>query len=319
MTMSKEKSGPDQGHPIQVAARRSGLTPDVIRAWERRYHAVEPARSGTNRRLYTESDIEKLFLLSQVTRAGRRIGDVANLSADKLREIVAEDGEAAARVGSLPASPARGRTEEHYLDACLDYLNDLDAAGLEATLAEASIALSTPVLLEQLITPMLQQVGEGWHSGKLRVAHEHMTTAVVRSLLGGLRKSGSLPSTAPELVVAAPAGQRHELGALMVALAATADGWKVTYLGADLPAADIAAAALQRNARAVALSIVHPADDPNLPGEIEILGTALGDATVLLAGGRGAGAYSAALAAAGGRIIETIPSLRSELQTLRAS
>ena len=69
-------------------------------------------------------------------------------------------------------------------------------------------------------------------------------------------------------LVATPAGQRHELGALMVAVAAATDGWKVTYLGADLPAAEIAATALQRKARAVALSIVHPVDDPNLPGEI---------------------------------------------------
>ncbi|MBD3869264.1 MAG: MerR family transcriptional regulator [Acidobacteria bacterium] len=315
--MKQDESGPDQGHPIQVAARRSGLTPDVIRAWERRYNAVDPVRSGTNRRLYAETDIEKLFLLSQVTRAGRRIGDVAGLTIDQLKEIVAEDGEAAARVGGLPASPARGRTEGQYLEACMDYLVDLDSVGLESTLAEASIALSTPVLLEQLITPLLHRVGEEWHSGSLRVAHEHLTTAVVRSLLGTLRKSGSAPATAPELVVASPAGQRHELGALMVAVAAASDGWKVTYLGADLPAADIATVALKRNARAVALSIVHPTDDPNLPGEIEVLGSALGGEAVILAGGSGAGAYAGVLAAAGGRIIEDIPSFRNELQALR--
>ena len=318
MIMKKKPSWPETGQPIQVAARRSGLTPDVIRAWERRYNAVDPVRTGTNRRLYTEADIEKLFLLSQVTRAGRRIGDVAGLGIDQLKQIVAEDGEAAARVGSLPASPARERTGEQYLDACMDYLTNLDGAGLEATLAEASIALSTPVLLESLITPLLHKIGEGWRRGSLRVAHEHMTTGVVRSLLGNLRKSGSVPSTAPELVVAAPAGQRHELGALMVAVAAASDGWKVTYLGADLPATDIADAALKRNARAVALSIVHPADDPGLPGEIELLGSALAEGTVLLAGGSGAGAYSVSLAAAGGRIVNDIPTLRDELQGLRA-
>ena len=319
MIMKRDQSGPDQGHPIQVAARRSGLTPDVIRAWERRYHAVDPLRTGTNRRLYTEADIEKLFLLSQVTRAGRRIGDVAGLSVGQLKEIVSEDGEAAARVGGLPASPARGRTNGQYLEACMDYLADLDSAGLESTLAEASIALSPPVLLEQLITPLLHRVGDEWQSGSLRVAHEHMTTAVVRSLLGTLRKSGSAPATAPELVVATPAGQRHELGALMVAVAGAADGWKVTYLGADLPAADIAATALRRQARAVALSIVHPVDDPNLPGEIDVLGTALGGKAVLLAGGSAAGAYSGALAAVGGRIIPDIATFRSELQALRAA
>ena len=103
----------------------------------------------------------------------------------------------------------------------------------------------------------------------------------------------------------------------MVAVAAATDGWKVTYLGADLPAAEIAATALQRKARAVALSIVHPVDDPNLPGEIEILGSAMGSEIVLLAGGSGAGAYAGALAADGGRIIQDMPALRDELQALR--
>ncbi len=106
---------------------------------------------------------------------------------------------------------------------------------------------------------------------------------------------------------------------MMVVVAAASDGWRVTYLGADLPAADIAAAALVRDARVVALSIVHPVDDPNLTGEIKILGSSLGKETVLLAGGTGAEAYSASLSAAGARIIRDIPRLRTELQALRAS
>ena len=81
-------------HPIQVAARRSGLSPDVIRAWERRYSVVTPHRSGTNRRLYSDQDVERLVLMAQASRTGRRIGDIAKLSTLDLRELMAADRDA---------------------------------------------------------------------------------------------------------------------------------------------------------------------------------------------------------------------------------
>ncbi len=191
--MNEQKPRPANGHPIQIAARRSGLTPDVIRAWERRYHAVEPFRSKTNRRLYTEEDIEKLFLLSQVTRAGRRIGDVAGLALERLRKLVEEDDEAAVRVGKLPVTEARERSGEQYVDTAMAFLKQLDWAGMESLLTEASVTLSTPVLMEQLLTPLLHRVGDGWQRGSLRIAHEHMASAMVRTLLGNLRNSGHGP------------------------------------------------------------------------------------------------------------------------------
>ena len=78
-------------HLIQVVGRRTGISSDVIRAWERRYGAVISQRTETNRRLYTDDDIEKLTLLKRATSAGRRIGDIARLSYDDLFELVMGD------------------------------------------------------------------------------------------------------------------------------------------------------------------------------------------------------------------------------------
>ena len=79
-------------HTIQSVAEKTGLTPDVIRIWERRYSVVSPERTPSNQRLYTDDDIERLNLLRRVTEQGRRISAIAALSTDELREIAGSSG-----------------------------------------------------------------------------------------------------------------------------------------------------------------------------------------------------------------------------------
>jgi methanogenic corrinoid protein MtbC1 len=315
--MNRNTESPRPSHPIQVAARRSGLSADVIRVWERRYGAVDPERTSTNRRLYTDEDIEKLLLLGRVTKAGRRIGDVAALTLEQLRSMVSEDRSAAARVGTSSVGKTDSGTEHRHLARCLDALQALDAEGLEAALADASIALPGPALVERLLGPFMKTVGDQWQTGEMRVAHEHVATAIVRSFLGAARNTAAPSPTAPELIVATPAGQSHELGALSVSIAASADGWRVTYLGADLPAEDVAAVARTKNAKAVALSIVYPADDPRLRGELRKLRARLDGETALIVGGPSAGAYLDVLEEIGAIVVPNIETLRSELQSVR--
>ena len=111
-------------HPIQVVSRRTGVTQDSLRAWEKRYEAVKPHRAPGGRRLYTDADVERLVLLRRVTDAGRRIGQVAGLPTEELAELVAQDEKAIAAAPRAPqpraAREARGSTPEAYLAACLD-------------------------------------------------------------------------------------------------------------------------------------------------------------------------------------------------------
>jgi methanogenic corrinoid protein MtbC1 len=305
-------------HPIQVAARRSGLSPDVIRVWERRYDAVSPARSETNRRLYSDEDVERLQLLGQVTRAGRRIGDVASLSLEELRETAAADRQAAEKLAPSAVSGARSRSAKRHLVFCLDAVEQFDASGLEEKLADASIDLAPVAFMEQLLMPFMETIGERWKEGSLRVAHEHMASAVVRSYIGSLNGNGRLPAGAPDIIVATPAGQRHELGALMAAIAASSDGWRVTYLGPDLPAEDIVAAAKSRKAMAVALSIVYPADDSRLNREIKRIRSQLADGVALFAGGASASSYSEIIEEVGAQVMVDVSIFREELRKLRS-
>jgi DNA-binding transcriptional MerR regulator/methylmalonyl-CoA mutase cobalamin-binding subunit len=307
-------------HSIRVVAGRTGLTPDAIRAWERRHGAVAPGRSDSRRRLYSDRDVERLLLLRRAIAAGRRIGDVAGLDDGALREMVASDERAQAEVrAALASAPARvGRAGSgDRLAACMEAVEALDAAALQAALSEAAVQLSATRLLDELLMPLLREIGERWRAGRLRPAHEHFATAMLRSFLGNLPVSFTSSEQAPLAIVTTPRGQLHELGALGAAITAELDGWRVLYLGANLPCEEIALAARDKGARLVALSIVYPPDDAQLGEELRRLRRLLPDDVVALAGGASTAAYAEALADLGAVKVADFAALREELQRLR--
>lgn len=303
----------EPAYPITVVARRTGLSTHQIRIWERRYRAVVPQRSAGGHRLYAESDIERLLLLRQAIDAGHHIGQVAGLEPSQLRSLTAP------APGRGPTPEATPATAAAALDRCVDAAQRLDANTLEAELTRAHAEYGHHALVEQLIAPLLTRIGEMWHQGTLRIANEHLTSAAVRSFLGRLQSSPVHPSNAPTLITTTPVGQRHELGALLAAHAGLASGWQSLYLGADLPTEEIAASCQRVGARAVALSLVFPADDPHLHGELTRLRTLIGPEVLLLLGGRAAPAYQATIAAAGGRYLPDLAVFRRELEHLRVA
>ncbi len=304
-------------HPIQVVARRTGLSADVIRAWERRHRAVSPERSRTSRRLYSDADVERLLLLRRATLLGRRIGDVAHLPSRELKSLVETDESATTHVPQTAQQVADHPLAQSHLATCLDALRSLDAARAEKGLEAAGLALTTPVLIEKVLAPMMRRVGDLWRDGSLSICHEHLATALVRSLLNTLRAAHSIPGAGPEIVVTTPVGQDHELGALMAAVTAASPGWKVSYLGPNLPGDEIASAAAVRKARAVALSLVYPTDDPRLADDLRRLRRLLAFETALIVGGPAAQAYDAALREAGALRVPHLGAFAAELARLR--
>ena len=172
-------------------------------------------------------------------------------------------------------------------------------------------------LLQRLIAPLTQALGDLWRAGKITAAHEHFATAAIRVMLGNAVKPFGMLAHAPVLIVTTPAGQVHELGALLVAATAVNFGWRVTYLGVSLPAAEIAGAAQLSQARAVALSVVYPDDDPLLEGELLRLREALPPDTALLVGGRAMSAYREVLAKTGAVCVKNLAQLGTALDNLR--
>ena len=308
------------GHPIKVVVRRTGLSAHVIRVWEKRYQAVVPARTKTNRRLYSNEDIARLQWLQQAVQAGQSIGRIAHLSTDELAKLV----RAEQAIAPLAQRPTDGEGEGkdsgdpgEFIERALVAVQGLDAVSLEEQLARASIELSQRRLLEEVVQPLMGRIGQMWQEGTLRVADEHMASAVVRSFIGNIRASFQVSEAAPHVVATTPAGQLHEIGALFASVVATAEGWNSTFLGPNLPAEEIAGAAAQKGAKAVLLSIVYPSDDPHLGGELIKLRRLLGDDIALLADGRAAQHYRCFLNQAGAVTLANLSDLRDSLSLLR--
>lgn len=302
----------DAQYPIQVVSRLTGLSAYVIRIWEQRYGAVEPHRTPGNRRLYSQRDVEKLSLLREVTGVGHSIGQVASLPREKLRKLCAETHP------SRGVQPGTGAPAEGlFLDECMAAIRSLDGGALDDALKRAATALGCLGMLQRVVGPLSQSIGELWRDGTFTVAHEHFASAGIRVFLGQAARPFGAMDNAPVLVVATPAGQVHELGALLAGAAAANLGWQVTYLGASVPAPEIAGAARQRGARAVALSLVYPEDDPRLEGELALLRESLPDEVKLLAGGRAVAAYREIMEKLGILPIESLPHLGSTLDELR--
>jgi len=273
----------DSLNTMKVVAERVGLSPHVIRVWERRYGAIDPERTDTNRRTYSEAQVERLQLLKLVTDAGRRIGLVAKMSTEDLRQL--------ANSVMNQSSTGHRSSRAEIIDRCIDAIDRLDADALELALSDAYKYLGSQGALQLVMAPLLELIGEKWRDGSITAAHEHFASAIVRQSLGMRTRSFTGSGNGPVLVVATPAAQLHELGALLIAVSAGNLGWRVVYLGASLPAADIASAVIRSNAKALALSIVYPADDPDLAGELTTLRQLLPTEINIVVGGRSMGSY----------------------------
>ena len=303
-------------HGIKTVASQTGLTQFIIRAWEKRYDVVTPLRTETNRRLYSDADILRLTLLRLATEAGHNIGRIAKLSSEALLELIGTGG----TIAQLPEIAKEAVPQEtslrFYIASCIAAVKQFEAQALESTLFAASVAFSQPVFLEKLIAPLMQEIGEQWRAGTLRIAHEHLA-AVVRTLLGNICQGSDISTSMPNLVVATPRGQLHEIGALIAGATAAAQGWQVTYLGPNLPAEEIIGCAAQNGAKAIGLSIVYPTDDPHIANELRKIRRGIQEHVTLFVGGSGASAYSPVISSIGAVRINDMSTFRAELEALR--
>lgn len=303
-------------YPIRVVANKTGLSTHLIRMWERRYHAVEPCRTDTKRRLYSDVDVRRLSLLRRATQAGANIGQIASLNDDQLVELVASYEQIS--VGTTPR--AFGATDpEFFLRLAIDAVRSLDQRALESALLQASVSLGRTRLFEGVIQPLLSSIGEDWNAGRIKVSHEHMATSLLRSFLGHLIETAVVDPNAPLIVVTTPSNHVHELGALMAAVTATGAGWQTMYLGPNLPAEDIASAVRQTRAAAVALSLIYPPDDPRLPGELRSLRRLVGDSPLIIIGGVSRDSYRKTIEEIHAVSVENLGALNDVLSSARAA
>ena len=304
-------------HSIQSVSERTGLSADVIRIWERRYSVVNPQRTPSNQRLYTDDDVEHLALLKRVTDSGRRISAIAHLSTEDLKDIVAKTS--VPPIVATPAAPSTLLPEDvkSLRAKAIEAILELESRDLTHVLDKALIQLGGVAFMTQFIAPLLEQVGNLWRSGSVRTSQEHFASAHVRSFLGKYLLTANTDPLGPRIVMCTLPGQLHELGALMSSVVAAQGGWNVIYLGASVPIEEIQFTVDCKEARAVGISLNYPIDDPRIEPMLQELKSALRENTELLVGGIGARRHQAFLQRIAAKEINSLDSLPDLLDSLR--
>lgn len=218
----------------------TGLSPDVIRVWERRYGFPVPVRLPSGHRRYRPEDLHRLRLMAEAVAQGHRPSLVATAEDAALRRLLQKDED---------------RAWKDLVDPLFEAVQRLDAQALKDLLDQGHQREGTVPFLRHCVSPLLDRVGMAWAEGNLGIHHEHFLTEILEDRLRTLRAEQRVnPGQAPILFATLP-GERHRLGLLMAALTYAARGYRTELLGVDVPVASIAAAARTLKAACVAVSL----------------------------------------------------------------
>lgn len=218
----------------------TGLSPDVIRVWERRYGFPVPVRLPSGHRRYKAEDLHRLRLMAEAVSQGHRPSLVAHCDDASLKRLLQKDED---------------RSWKDLVDPLFDAVKRLDASALGELLDRGQARDHTVAFLRHCVSPLLDRVGMAWAEGHLGIHHEHFLTEILEDRLRRLRAEQKVRMGDAPILFATLPGERHRLGLLMAALTYAAKGYRTELLGVDLPVANIASAARTLKASSVAVSL----------------------------------------------------------------
>jgi len=229
---------------IGELSKRTGVSPELLRAWERRYGLFDPDRSPGRFRLYSDADLAKVRAMQ---------GHLAHgLSAAEAARIVL-----ATAPREAPPSPVSVTVLDEPLHDLRASLLAFDEVGAHAALDRLLASLTLQSFLQQVVLRVLREIGDGWQRGEVTIAQEHFASNLLRGRLLALGR-GWGRGFGPRALLAAPPGDQHDVGLVVLGLALRDRGWLVTFLGADTPIETIADTARRISPDVVVLSMLVP-------------------------------------------------------------
>lgn len=259
-------------YPIRTLSRLTGVPAVTLRAWERRHRLLSPSRTDKGHRLYSEADVERVRQVLALLEQGVAVGQAGSLLA------------ARPEAPDLSAGAGLAQPWDCYVTGMLEGVSRFDALTLDAIYNDALSLYPIELVANRLTTPVLERLGAAWPAGEASIAREHFFATFVRNKVGARFQHLQGLAQGPRLVAACPAGERHELGLVQFALAAAAQGYRLVLLGADVPEAEIAAAARIAGCRAVILSVSVATDGERLGRQLSGL-VAMTPLPVMVGGG----------------------------------
>ncbi|MBI1382452.1 MAG: MerR family DNA-binding transcriptional regulator [Planctomycetaceae bacterium] len=269
-----DDDGRADGLSIGDVAQQTGISPDTLRMWERRYGRPVPVRLPSGHRRFTSDQLRWLRQVAEGLALGLRPSVL----------VPAEESELAALLDAKrPLRPASPRIAE-----LLGWVRATDDVALRAALLDDWRARTPDRFLSEILGPLLEEIGTAWCEGRIEVRHEHMASEVIADVLRTLR--GTLPRVerGPLVLFATLTGELHGLGLQMGALCAAMVGARTRVLGADTPSAEIAHAAREVGADVVAISVSLASGGVETDRDLAQLRHQLDPHVRLLVGGRGA-------------------------------
>jgi MerR family transcriptional regulator, light-induced transcriptional regulator len=275
---------------IGELGRRVGVSDHVLRAWERRYGLLRPVRSPGGYRLYSDADERRIRRMQAHLAAGLSAAEAARAALSEERPGPQTPGSTGSAGGGL-AGPAQDLA---------DSLDRLDEPGAQAALDRLLAGFTMETVLRDALLPYLHDLGDRWERGQVSIAGEHFASSLLRGRLAGLAR-GWGNGHGPRAVLACPPGEQHDLPLLMFGIVLHRCGWRVEYLGASTPIAELARTALESGADVAVLAAAVKDHFDGLTGDLARLACQV---TLALAG---AGATQRLADATGARLLTGDP------------
>jgi DNA-binding transcriptional MerR regulator len=219
-------------------ARRVDVSPELLRAWERRYGLLQPIRSDGGFRLYTSDDADRVFRMKGALDEGLSAAEAARK----------------ALVDARPTETFLDDARRQLVEATHAY----DEPGVHAVLDDAFARFALETVLRDLILPVLRELGGEWERGEIEIGQEHFATNVVRERLLALGRHWGRGG-GPLAILACPPSERHDLGLIAFGLVLRSHGWRILFLGADTPLDTLTRASETTTPQLVVVASMDPA------------------------------------------------------------
>ncbi len=237
---------------MKAVEQQTGISAATLRAWERRYTLVEPKRTASGYRLYSDRDVALLRWVRGQMDEGLTISRVVAMLGN-LREsgepIWIENGDGVSLVKPDSALPPSGLVQPLF-----QALVDLDDDRADEIMEQAFSLYTMSTVYVDLVAPTLVEIGEAWHRGEIFVCTEHFASTYLRGRLLAVLQSYPHRPDMPVIFVGCAPNERHEIGALIFSVMLRQQGFNVVYLGQDVPVEDLTRAAMHEHPAMICLS-----------------------------------------------------------------
>jgi MerR family transcriptional regulator, light-induced transcriptional regulator len=270
---------------IGELSRRTGVSAELLRAWEQRYGLLRPERSAGGFRLYSAADESRVRRMTALIASG--------VSASEAAERAIDDEPATADIGTSAAT-------DELASALRAALDRFDAEAAHDALDRLLATVSVEVAITQVLVPLLHEIGARWESGDATIGQEHFASNLVRGRLMGIAR-GWADGSGPAFVLACPPGEEHDLGLMMFGIALARRGARVIFLGADTPIATVAETVRDVRPAGVVIAVARSVPLAAAANELAALA---GDVAVYVGG---PGVDEETVQKLGGRLLEGDP------------